>query len=99
VRGEPFRGKFRNSFEKPEPFKPDKVEEIRFYMPDVYHCFKKRHRIMVQVESSWFPLTDRNPQTFSEIPNAKSDDFVTATERIYRSRRTASFVEVNLEHR
>jgi putative CocE/NonD family hydrolase len=99
VRGEPFRGKFRRSFEKPEPFKPDKVEEIRFSMPDVYHCFKKGHRIMVQVQSSWFPLTDRNPQTFTEIPDAKPDDFVTATERIYRARRTASFVEVNVEQR
>jgi uncharacterized protein len=99
VRGEPFRGKFRRSFEKPEPFKPNKVEEIRFSMPDVYHCFKKGHRIMVQVQSSWFPLTDRNPQTFTEIPDAKPDDFVTATERIYRARRTASFVEVNVEQR
>ncbi len=99
VRGEPFRGKFRNSFEKPEPFKPDKIEQIRFNMPDIYHCFKKGHRVMVQVESSWFPLTDRNPQTFGDIPAAKFDDFLTATERIYRSRRTASFVEVNVEQR
>jgi putative CocE/NonD family hydrolase len=99
VRGEPFRGKFRKSFEKPEPFKPDQIEEIRFSMPDVYHCFKKGHRIMVEVESSWFPLTDRNPQTFGDIPDAKPDDFVAATERIYRTRKAASFVEVNVEQR
>jgi len=99
VRGEPFRGKFRKSFEKPEPFTPGKVEEIHFSMPDIYHCFKKGHRIMIQVQSSWFPLTDRNPQKFTDIPNAKPDDFVPATERIYRGRRTASFIEVNVESR
>jgi putative CocE/NonD family hydrolase len=99
VRGEPFRGKFRKSFEKPEPFKPGAVEELRFTMPDVYHCFKKGHRIMVQVQSSWFPLTDRNPQTFTDIPNAKRDDFVSATERIYRARRSASYIEVNIERK
>jgi putative CocE/NonD family hydrolase len=99
VRGEPFRGKFRKGFRAPEPFTPDKIEEIRFSMPDVYHCFKKGHRVMIEVESSWFPLTDRNPQTFGDIPHAKAADFVTATERIYRKRRAASFVEVNVEHR
>ena len=97
VRGEPFRGKFRHSFEHPEPFQPGVVEEIRFTMPDVYHCFRKSHRIMVEVQSSWFPLTDRNPQTFVDIPNAKPEQFVKATERIYRSRDAASFVEVNVE--
>lgn len=97
VRGEPFRGKFRKSFSAPEPFKPGKVEEIRFSMPDVYHSFKKGHRIMIQVQSSWFPLTDRNPQTFTDIPNAKPADFVTVTERIFHSARSASFIEVNVE--
>ncbi len=97
VRGEPFRGKFRKSFAQPEPFTPGKVEEIRFTMPDVYHCFKRGHRIMVQVQSSWFPLTDRNPQTFTEIPDAKPSDFVPATERIYHAPRNASFIEVNVE--
>jgi uncharacterized protein len=86
VRGEPFRGKFRHSFEKPEPFAPDKVEEIDFTMPDVNHTFRRGHRIMVQVQSSWFPLTDRNPQTFVNIPDAKPSDFVKATERVYRSK-------------
>jgi uncharacterized protein len=98
VRGEPFRGKFRNSFEKPEPFKPGVVQQIRFNMPDVYHCFLKGHRVMVQIQSSWFPITDRNPQTFTEIPNARPEEFVKATERVYRARRNASFVEVDVAH-
>ncbi len=95
VRGEPFRGKFRNSFEHPEPFKPGEVQQIRFSMPDVYHCFLKGHRIMVQIQSSWFPLVDRNPQTFTNIPTAKPSEFVTATERIYRSSGSASSIEMN----
>jgi uncharacterized protein len=86
VRGEPFRGKFRHSFEKPEPFIPGKVEEVDFSMPDVNHTFRRGHRIMVQVQSSWFPLTDRNPQSFVKIPDAKPSDFVTATERVYRAK-------------
>jgi putative CocE/NonD family hydrolase len=97
VRGEPFRGKFRKSFTKPEPFTPGKVEEIRFSMPDIYHTFKRGHRIMIQVQSSWFPLTDRNPQTITDIPNAQPADFVPATERVYRGMRSASFIEVNVE--
>jgi putative CocE/NonD family hydrolase len=86
VRGEPFRGKFRHSFEKPEPFKPGKIEELSFTMQDVNHTFRRGHRIMVQIQSSWFPLTDRNPQTFVNIPDAKSSDFVKATERVYHSK-------------
>ena len=90
VRGEPFRGKFRHSFEKPEPFAPGKVEEINFAIQDVNHTFRRGHRIMVQVQSSWFPLTDRNPQTFVDIPNAKPSDFVKATQRVYHSKEQAS---------
>ena len=71
VRGEPMRGKFRNSFERPEPFVPGKVEAVNFDMPDVNHTFRRGHRIMVQVQSSWFPLVDRNPQTFVSIPSAR----------------------------
>jgi putative CocE/NonD family hydrolase len=97
VRGEPFRGKFRKSFESAEPFVPGKIEELRFSMPDAYHCFKKGHRLMVQIQSSWFPLTDRNPQTFTEIPDAKAEDLLPAAEHIYRARRFASFVELNVE--
>jgi putative CocE/NonD family hydrolase len=96
VRGEPFRGKFRHSFEKPEPFTPGKMEEVDFSMPDINHTFRRGHRIMVQVQSSWFPLTDRNPQTFVDIPNAKPSDFVKATERVYRDRQQPSGVEVKV---
>ena len=84
VRGEPFRGKFRNSFEKPEPFIPNAPAKIEFVMPDVCHVFRPGHRIMVQIQSSWFPLTDRNPQQFLDIPNAKASEFRKAFERVYR---------------
>jgi len=84
VRGEPFRGKFRNSMSKPEPFVSNKQTKIEYLMPDVCHTFRPGHRIMVQIQSSWFPLTDRNPQVFIDIPNAKPGDFQKATERIYR---------------
>jgi len=83
IRGEPFRGKFRKSFEKPVPFEPGKPDRIAFRMPDVAHTFRQGHRIMVQIQSSWFPLTDRNPQKFMDIPKALSGDFVKATERVY----------------
>jgi uncharacterized protein len=94
VRGEPFRGKFRNNFEKPEPFTPGKVEKIEFELPDVYHAFRRGHRIMVHVQSSWFPLVDRNPQKFLKISEARAEDFQKATQRIYRSGRNASSVQL-----
>ncbi len=94
VRGEPMRGKFRNSFEKPEPFEPGKVAKVEFPMPDVCHVFRKGHRIMVQVQSSWFPLVDRNPQQFMDIYAAKTSDFRKATQRVYRSRANASGLRV-----
>jgi len=96
VRGEPFRGKFRHSFEKPEPFTPGKVEKVDFTMQDVNHTFRRGHRIMVQIQSSWFPLTDRNPQSFVDIPNAKPSDFVKATERIYHAKGEASGILVGV---
>jgi uncharacterized protein len=96
VRGEPFRGKFRHSFEKPEAFTPGKVEEINATFPDVNHTFRRGHRIMVQVQSSWFPLTDRNPQTFVNIPDAKPADFVKATERVYHTKVEASGIGVGV---
>ncbi len=83
IRGEPFRGKFRKSFEKPVPFVPGKPDRIEFALPDVEHTFRAGHRIMVQIQSSWFPLTDRNPQKFMEIPKALATDFTKATERVY----------------
>jgi putative CocE/NonD family hydrolase len=94
VRGEPMRGKFRHSFEKPEPFTPGKVEAVNFAMPDVHHTFRRGHRIMVQVQSSWFPLVDLNPQTFVRIPEAKAEDFRKATQRVYRGAAQASGIEV-----
>ena len=75
VRGDIFRGRYRKSFEKPEPFTPDKIEEIKFPLNDIAHCFLKGHRIMVQVQSSWFPLADRNPQKFGNICSAEAQDF------------------------
>ena len=94
LRGEPFRAKFRASWEKPEPLTPGKQTAIDFTMPDVYHTFRRGHRIMVQVQSSWFPLTDRNPQTFTDIPYAKPEDFKKATEQIFHQKDAASGVEV-----
>jgi putative CocE/NonD family hydrolase len=83
VRGEPIRGKFRNSFSKPEAFVPNEPAHVEYVMPDVCHTFRPGHRIMVQIQSSWFPLVDRNPQTFLDIPQAKASDFHKATERVY----------------
>jgi uncharacterized protein len=94
LRGEPFRAKFRSSWEKPEPLTPGKQTAIDFTMPDLYHTFRRGHRIMVQVESSWFPLTDRNPQTFIDIPYARPEDFKKATEQIFHQKDAASGVEV-----
>ena len=96
VRGEPFRGKFRHSFEKPDPFTPNKVEEVTFAMQDVNHTFQRGHRIMVQIQSTWFPLTDRNPQVFINIPDAKPADFVKATQHIYHAPSQASAIETNV---
>jgi hypothetical protein len=94
LRGEPFRAKFRNSWEKPEPLAPGKETEVDFTMPDLFHTFRRGHRIMVQVQSSWFPLIDRNPQTFTDIPSTKPEDFRKATEQIFRSKDAASGVQV-----
>lgn len=94
VRGEPFRAKFRNSWEKPEALKPGQVTAVNFDMPDINHTFRKGHRIMVQVQSSWFPLVDRNPQTFTDIPTAKPEQFVKATETVYTGADAPSGVQV-----
>jgi putative CocE/NonD family hydrolase len=94
VRGNPLRGKFRNSFEKPEPFVPGKVEAISYHLGDVNHTFRRGHRIMVQVQSSWFPLIDLNPQTFTAIPKAKPEDFKAATQRVYHAAQTPSGLQL-----
>ncbi|HEY2377384.1 MAG TPA: CocE/NonD family hydrolase [Gemmatimonadaceae bacterium] len=94
VRGDVMRGKFRNSYSRPEAFVPGKVERVTFGMDDVLHTFKKGHRIMVHIQSTWFPLVDRNPQRFIDIYNAKASDFTKATERVYHSAQQASRVEL-----
>jgi len=94
VRGEPFRGKFRKSFEKPEPFPPGEPSAVEFSLPDVYHTFLRGHRIMVQIQSSWFPLVDINPQTFTRIAQARPEDFRKATQRVYRGGAGGSQIEV-----
>jgi putative CocE/NonD family hydrolase len=83
IRGEPFRGKYRHSFEKPVPFDPGKPDRIQFKLPDVMHTFRAGHRIMIQVQSSWFPLNDRNPQKFMDISKARPEDFQKATQHVY----------------
>ena len=92
VRGDVMRGKFRDSFEKPEPFAPGKPTRVRFALQDVYHTFRGGHRVMVQVQSSWFPLVDRNPQAFTDIYSAKESDYRKATQRVYRTRELPSKV-------
>ncbi|HZL26164.1 MAG TPA: CocE/NonD family hydrolase [Acidobacteriaceae bacterium] len=94
VRGEPMRAKYRNSWEKPEPLVPGKQTEVNFTMQDVNHTFLKGHRIMVQVQSSWFPLTDRNPQVFEDIYKARPEDFKKATETVFHQAGAASGVEL-----
>ena len=94
LRGEPFRAKFRKSWETPSPLVPGKETEIDFTMPDLFHTFRRGHRIMVQVQSSWFPLADRNPQTFTDIPSARPEDFKKATEQVFHQKDAASGVEV-----
>ena len=90
VRGEVMRGKYRNSFEKPEPFAPNKITPVKFTLPDIAHTFKKGHRLMIQVQSSWFPLVDRNPQKFINIYEANENDYQKATIRIYHDALNAS---------
>jgi len=96
VRGDVFRGKFRRSFEKPEPFTPGKAETIRFTMPDVLHTFRTGHRIMVQVQSTWFPLVDRNPQTFVNIPTATAADYRKATQRVHLGAKQGTSIAVRV---
>ncbi|HEY1861861.1 MAG TPA: CocE/NonD family hydrolase, partial [Gemmataceae bacterium] len=94
VRGDVMRGKFRNSFEKPEAFTPGKPTPVKFALQDVYHTFRTGHRIMIQVQSTWFPLVNRNPQTFVDIYSAKESDYHKTTQRVYRTRELPSHVTV-----
>ncbi|MGH8023276.1 MAG: CocE/NonD family hydrolase, partial [Limisphaerales bacterium] len=94
VRGEPFRGKFRDSMSDPRPFIPNQPARIEFVMPDVFHDFRKGHRMMVQIQSSWFPMVDMNPQRFENIPRAKASDFQKAAERVYCGGRNGTRIDV-----
>lgn len=97
LRGDVMRGKFRESFEKPQAFTPGKPTVVKFTLPDVCHTFRTGHRLMVQVQSSWFPLIDRNPQTFVDIYTAKESDFQKATQRVYRGKAQASHLTLTVK--
>lgn len=90
IRGDVMRGKFRNGFERPEPFVPNQPTPVRFVLNDVLHTFRPGHRIMVQIQSSWFPLVDRNPQRFVDIYRAQPADFRKAAMRVYHAPGRAS---------
>jgi uncharacterized protein len=97
VRGDVFRARFRESYSTPKAFTPGKVEKVGWNLPDVNHCFRRGHRVMVQVQSSWFPLVDRNPQKF--VPNiyeARESDFQKASHRVWRGGENASFIGVEV---
>jgi putative CocE/NonD family hydrolase len=99
VRAEVMRARFRNSFERPEAMTPNKPTSVVFKLADANHTFKKGHRIMVQIQSSWFPLVDRNPQKFVDIYTATEADFQPATERVYRSGPHGSRLEISIIRR
>jgi putative CocE/NonD family hydrolase len=94
--GDVFRSKFRNSFTTPDPLVPGEVTAIEFDLLDKHHTFLKGHRIMVQIQSSWFPLIDRNPQTFVDIYSAEASDFRKATHRVYHTREHPSHIRLNV---
>ena len=92
VRGEVMRGRYRNSFTHPAPFTPGEITEVKYKLPDIAHCFKKGHRIMVQMQSTWFPLVDRNPQQFVNIYKAKPEDFIKTKVYIYHDQEHPSHI-------
>ncbi len=97
VRSEVIRGRFRNSYEKPEPFVPNQVTEVNLPLQDVCHTFKPGHRIMIHVQSSWFPLIDRNPQKYVDnIFKATAGDFIKATHKVFHSPESASWIELKV---
>ncbi|QJW91346.1 CocE/NonD family hydrolase [Spirosoma taeanense] len=96
VRADVLRGKFRNSFTTPEPFTPGVVTEVKLQLPDVMHTFRKGHRLMVQVQHSWFPLVDRNPQKFINLADADTNDFQKATMRLYHDAAHPSVIEFSV---
>ncbi|HMI03019.1 MAG TPA: CocE/NonD family hydrolase [Pedobacter sp.] len=96
VRGEIMRGKYRNSFERPEAIVPGTITKVNYTLPDVAHTFKKGHRIMVQIQNSWFPLADRNPQKFMDIYQAEPADFQKATHRIFHDVHNSSALTITV---
>jgi putative CocE/NonD family hydrolase len=94
VRGDVMRGKFRNSLSRPEPFVPGEPTPVNFTLQDVAHTFRAGHKIMVQIQSSWFPLVDRNPQKFVDIYDARESDFQKATQRVYHDKSLPSRLEI-----
>lgn len=96
VRGDIMRGRYRNDFSHPEPFTPDRVAEVAFSMPDIAHTFLKGHRIMVQIQSSWFPLFDRNPQRAVDIYRCAAEDFTPCKVTIHHDRRHPSYIDVGI---
>jgi predicted acyl esterase len=89
------RGRFRNSFEKPEPVKPDEPNAYAIDLHGINHVFKKGHSIMIQVQSTWFPIIDRNPQKF--VPNifeATESDFQITTQKVFRSANYPSYIQL-----
>ena len=98
VRGDVMRGKYRESFEKPVPFRPEEVTTVKFRLPDVAHTFLPGHRVMIQVQSSWFPLVDRNPQTFTNIYTCGPEAFVPCQVKIFHEQAHASKVILPVIH-
>lgn len=96
VRGEVMRGKFRDSLEKPSPFTPGQPTRVAWSMNDIFHTFKKGHRVMVQIQSTWFPLMDRNPQTFMNINQAKPEDYHKATHTVFHDAERPSHLGVGV---
>ncbi|MBB6270729.1 hypothetical protein HDF26_001156 [Pedobacter cryoconitis] len=96
VRSEAMRGKFRHGFDSPVAFTPGKVSRVNFELQDVLHTFKAGHRIMVQLQSTWFPLIDRNTQQFQDIMKAKDTDFKSETHRVFTSAVSPSFLRVKV---
>lgn len=96
IRGEVMRAKFRSSFSRPEPMTPGKVTEVPFDMEDVAHTFKAGHRLMVQIQSTWFPMVDRNPQQYVDMYHVKAGDYRKATERVYVSAKYPSHLELQV---
>lgn len=94
VRGDVMRGKFRNSFEKPEPFVPGQLTDVNFTINDINHTFRKGHRLMIQVQSTWFPLVDRNPQQFINVFEADEKDFIKATHTV-SGQSSVTFLKLN----